>query len=481
MKINIRPSQVILFFVCLSIGLGFALLCRMLILDLEAQTLQATEEVMVDVAYRQAQQIERELIGSDGDLKVACEGSLLRKPPHLEVKPVIYQLRKDSIGLDFYVVDKNGLVIFDSSGQSEGLNFSEYNDVYQTLRGQYGARSSRAVESDDLSSILYIGAPIHYQNQIVGVLTAYKAQRDVLPFILDRRAKILKVCALIALGMTLFVGGVFFWVYRPIGLLTRYAQGVIEGKRPRFPSLGKGREIQTLGAALMNMRETLEGREYAKNYVQTLTHEMKSPLAAIKATAELLQEEMRPEQRMKFMQSLIREVDRSEKVLTRLQQLSLIEGMSELVRQEVIAVDGILDELLLEYEASLQTKQLKVLKDLQPCALNGDPFLLRSAFQNLIDNAIKYAPEGGSILIEVKASDDENISVSIGSEGEPIPSYAHERMFERFYALDSSKQRKGCGIGLALVREAVSLHAGEVHYQYIDERNTFIVELSKRH
>ena len=86
-----------------------------------------------------------------------------------------------------------------------------------------------------------------------------------------------------------------FALTRPIDRLARYADGIRLGKHPPFPRLGST-EIGDLGLALRRMQEALEGRQYAEEYVQTLTHELKSPLSAIRGAAELLEEGMPREQ-----------------------------------------------------------------------------------------------------------------------------------------------------------------------------------------
>jgi len=155
--------------------------------------------------------------------------------------------------------------------------------------------------------------------------------------------------------------------------------------------LGRGREINTLGSALRGMREALEGRAYTKNYVQTLSHELKSPISAIKASAELLEEEMPAEQRNKFLKTITSEVDRSEKVISRLQQLSLMEGMSELERREEVSLDVLVNELLTEYKPIAEVQRIIISAKLAFVVYKGDSFLLRAAFQNLLENAIKFS------------------------------------------------------------------------------------------
>lgn len=470
-----RVTQVILFLVCFNLSMAFIILIRLLLSDLEAQTFQATEEVMVDASKRYAQQVEAQITERplDGEL---CQTLFPFKESQHEVEIKIYKFTKTEVGLDHYVTDEKGVVIFDTKGQFLGQDFSEYNDVARTLAGEYGARSTRAVEEDPQSSVFYVAAPIKKGDQIMGVLSLYKSQSDVREFITARRQKILQACILMGVGVILFVATVFFWVYRPIGMLTRYARGVIEGRRPKFPQLGKGREINTLGNALRTMRETLEGRDYAKNYVQTLSHELKSPISAIKATAELLQEEMPTEQRQKFLNSIISQVERSEKAISRLQQLSHVEKLTELERQEKVEMNELIEYLVRDYEQIAKSKGVSLHTEMKKTQLRGDRFLLRAIFQNLLDNAIKYSSEGGQVRVTLEEGGEQKI-IQVRNTGEAIPDFAREKVFERLFSMGNDEKDKGSGVGLALVKEAVNLHHGKVSYDYVDGENIFQVML----
>ena len=475
---KVRLTHILMLIVSLCISVGFYFMVRYLLRDLEAQTFQATEEMMVDSAYRMASQLEYQLGARDLNVE-NCAKILSGKQPELLDLAKIYHLEKERVGLQYYVTDQAGCVIFDSGVSTRvGHDYSLQNDVFKTLRGEYGARSSRLNADDDCSSVLYIAAPVRRADEVIGVLSVYKAQRDVMPFITQRRRVIIKVCIIVAIGTVTFVGAVFFLLYRPIGRLTDYAQAVIDGQRPSLPPLGRGREVNTLGLALRDMRETLEGREYAKNYVQTLTHELKSPLSAIRAASELLEEEMPVHHRQRFMSAIQMEVDRSEAILSRLQQLSVIEGLSELERHDEVRVDELVRNLVREYQVLFEQQQLSLRIKVDDAVVSGDPFLLRSTVQNLFDNAYKYAPPSSVVDVEVLSNVD-SVVLSVRNEGEPIPQYAVERIFDRFYSAHGEGVEKGSGLGLALVKEAVMLHHGQVAYDYDDGRHVFTLQLPR--
>ncbi|MEI7911382.1 MAG: two-component system sensor histidine kinase CreC [Verrucomicrobiota bacterium] len=457
-----RFTRVTLFVIALIITLGFYQLARHFLADVEPQTFQATEEVMVDTANLLAEVVTRETRAdhpADG-LRAAFEGAHSR---HLEAR--IFEHLKRHIGIDAYLTDAQGRVVFDSDGgRREGRDFSTMRDVKLTMDGRYGARSSRENEKDAMSSILYVAAAVGDPRKPSGVLTVYKAQADVLPLVRERQRVIYEACGMIGSGILCLIAAVFLWLFRPIGRITEYARAIERGERPDKPKIGIGREVNTLARALDSMRDALEGRRYAERYIQTLTHEMKSPLAAIRGAAELLDEEMPLATRKRFLENIRAESARSERLINRLLELSAIESRTHLERAEDVDFRGIV-ALAIDHAKPLAEAAGVVLAHQAPesaIMLRGDAFILRAAVTNLLENAVDFSPRGGSVEIALRAWAG-LAELVIRDHGAGIPAYARERVFERFYSLrHHSAGRKGTGLGLTLVREAAELHRGHI-------------------
>jgi two-component system sensor histidine kinase CreC len=458
-----RFTRVTLFFIAFIITLGFYQLARHFLAEVEPQTFQATEEVMVDVANLLAEVVTQEARDghpeTDG-LRSAFEGAHARR---LEAR--IFEHLKKQIGIHAYLTDSSGLVIFDSDGgRREGKDFSSKRDVKLTLSGKYGARSSREDEQDSMSSILYVAALVGDPKKPVGVLTLYKAQADVLPLVRERRRIIYLACGMIGGGILFLIAAVFLWLFRPIGRITEYARAIERGERPEKPKIGIGREVNTLAHALDSMRDALEGRGYAERYIQTLTHEMKSPLAAIRGAAELLDEEMPLETRKRFLENIRAETARSERLINRLLELSAIESRTHLDGAEELDLRGIV-ALALDHARPLAeaagVELVHVLSE-APILLQGDAFILRAAVSNLLENAIDFSPRGAAVEVALVGHAG-HAELSVRDHGGGIPDYAKEKVFERFYSLrHHSAGRKGTGLGLTLVREAAELHRGTI-------------------
>ena len=456
-----RLTRVTLLCLALIIGFGFYRLIVYLLDDVDAQTFQATEEVMVDTAHVMAGMIESDIKDGKPDQETLRDAFANAQKHSLKAK--IHNHTKTTLGLNAYLTDDKGIVLFDSdNARREGQDLSKYNDVMRTLSGRYGARSSREDDKNPQSSILYVAAPIKSGDAIIAVLTVYKAQADVLTFITDRQRDILSATVLIGGGVILLTGAVFIWLFQPIGRLTNYAQSISRGERTPMPHLGKGREVNTLGKALFDMRETLEGRRYVENYVSTLTHELKSPLAAIKGAAELLDEEMPAEKRKQFIHNIRRETARSESLVRDLVQLAELERRPHLENQRQLNLSKLCQEIVDETRPRLGQNNLTLNTQISKnINLTGDAMVLKLAIGNLLENAIGFSPEKASINLSLAVNEDQAV-IQIDDQGPGIPDYAVERAFEHFYSLPRpGSDHKGTGLGLPLVREAAKLHDGE--------------------
>ncbi|MEJ6578780.1 MAG: two-component system sensor histidine kinase CreC [Akkermansiaceae bacterium] len=447
-----RLTRVTLFFVVLILGLGFYQLVTYLLEDVEAQTLQATEEAMVDTANLLANYVEK-----DGELELIFNEADDRK---FEAR--IFKILKSNVGMNAYLTDANGIIIFDSGrAENVGKNFIKWPDVFKTLKGAYGARSSRSDEQNASSSVMHVGAPVRKNGEIIGSLSVYKAQSDVLTFVKHRRKAIINATALIGVGILILIAAVFVWLFRPVGQLTDYARSITRGERRPKPEVGLGREVNTLANALHDMRESLEGRQYADQYIQTLTHELKSPLAAIQGAAELLNEEMPAAHRSRFLANIRSQTSRCQRLIHRLLELSALEAKTHLEHLQRFDLSARCQRSLDQLKPLAEAHRIQLLGDLpEHLEFLGNEALLGSALNHLLENAIQFSPENGEVTLTLQLL-DENLHLSVADQGEGIADFARDRAFERFYSFRPENRGKGNGLGLAFVNEVALLHQGK--------------------
>lgn len=293
---------------------------------------QSTEETLVDTANLLAEILRDDF--KAGTLSENRWPQLLRAYGERQPAATIWGLPKNQVNHRIYVTDARGIVVLDSSGLAVGQDYSRWNDVYLTLRGQYGARSSRAVADDPNSSVMHVGAPIRDNGQIIGVVTVAKPNSSLQPYVDRTERRLLWYGAgLIAMGL-LFGALLSWWLSAALRRMTGYALAVSEGRRAELPHY-RGGEMEQLATAVERMRTQLEGKAYVERYVHTLTHELKSPLAAIRGAAELLQEDMPQAQRQRFVGNIDSESARMQQLIERLLNLAQVEqrqGLEERVK-----------------------------------------------------------------------------------------------------------------------------------------------------
>jgi two-component system sensor histidine kinase CreC len=309
---------------------------------------------------------------------------------------------------------------------------------------------------------MYVAAPIRANGELIGVLTVGKPSVTVQPFVdaaLDniRTKGIWIVFAALLLGLLLT-----HWLTLSIRRLTDYARGVQEGRRVAKPQLHE-QELAQLAEAMESMRTELEGKHYVEHYLHTLTHELKSPLAAIKGAAELLGEQMPAEQQQRFVANIRSESERLRQVVDQLLQLAAVEKRQGLETPAPVELHALLEQLAEDKYPMLLPKNLNVVVEGEgSLTIEGERFLLQQALSNLLDNAIGFSPKEGEIRVTLERR-EAVAQVTLRDHGPGIPDYAQARLFERFYSLprpDSGK--KGSGLGLSLVQEVVQLHHGDL-------------------
>ncbi|SDH04071.1 two-component system, OmpR family, sensor histidine kinase CreC [Pseudomonas benzenivorans] len=419
---------------------------------------QSTEETLVDTANLLAEILGDEL--KAGKLAQSRLPELLQAYGRRRPQAQIWGVAKTQVNHRIYVTDARGIVLLDSTGGAVGQDYSRWNDVYLTLRGEYGARSSREDPNDPDSSVMYVAAPIRDGERIIGVVSVAKPNRSLQPYI-ERSQQRLGWLGGGLIGLGLLIGGLLsWWLSAALRKLTRYAQAVSEGRRAELPVLHGG-ELAQLAQALERMRTELEGKAYVERYVHTLTHELKSPLAAIRGAAELLDGEMPAAQRQRFVANIEQESARLQQLIERLLNLALVEQRQGLEERVAVPLRALAEELLQAQAARIQAAGLRV-ENLIPADLvaRGERFLLRQALANLLDNALDFSPPGGLLRFGAEAR-GERVELRLFNQAEAIPEYALARLCERFYSLPRpASGRKSTGLGLNFVEEVAGLHGG---------------------
>jgi two-component system, OmpR family, sensor histidine kinase CreC len=447
--------------ILLIYALGVIYLLYRVSADLDPRYQESAEESLVETAHLLSSLIEADL-RDDGQLRSELLRAAFARLNQHRFRAKIYSVEKTRIDLRVYVTDRNGKVIFDSIGMNEGKDFLKWRDVFMTLKGEYGARTTQDLEGIPETAVMYVGAPIRWNSEIVGAVTVGKPVQSFGKFVTNARQKLLVVGLTAGSAAILLAFLVAVWLARPFGLLHAYVRLVRDRKGNSLPRMGR-RAIGVIGAAYDEMRDALAGRNYVEEYVQTLTHEIKSPLSAIRGAAELLQEPMAEERREQFLKNIRDETQRIQDLVDRLLELSSLEKRRGLADVQVVALDELLHDVIASLAPLADAKRVTVrVAGVAGVCLRGERFLLHRALANLLQNAIDFSPAGQEVGVSVRAL-RRHVEISIRDHGPGIPDYAIDRVFEKFYSLtrpDSGK--KGTGLGLSFVKEIAELHRGKV-------------------
>lgn len=449
MRLGIR----LLFGFFLVTGLAAFFTLRVFVAEVKPSVREVMEDMMVDTAN-----ILAELAGDDLAAGAIADGRFAGHVRNYARRPIdakIWGLAKQSLDFRVYVTDAGGKVVFDSENAATGQDYSRWRDVALTLRGEYGARATREVQQDDRTSVMYVAAPVQRDGKIIGVLTVAKPMSTIQAFI-DRAERKILLSGALLLVLSLAIGvAVTLWVVWSIRKLRRYANAVGQGEKPAIPQIPG--ELGELAMAVDAMRLKLEGHEYIEDYVRALTHELKSPLAAIRGAGELLQDELPEDARREFSGQVLAQSGRMQALVDRMLELTKLEQRHAKVERERLPWAGVLKPFEVAPGGRAQ-HAVKVVISPEHADVHAEPGLLGLALSNLVENARSFAPQGSTITLEAGPH-----HVAVQDSGPGVADYALPRLGERFFStVRPDGHTKGSGLGLAIVRQIMLLHGGRM-------------------
>ena len=228
----------------------------------------------------------------------------------------------------------------------------------------------------------------------------------------------------------------------------------------RVPPTGWPRELQPLAAAFDDMLDRLEDSfTRLSQFSADIAHEIRTPVANIRGEAEVaLRRPRSPTEYREVIESSVSECEKLSGIIDNLLFLARAEAAEGHVQRDSFDGGAEIVKIATIYEPIAEEQQVAI-----SCRGTGtvcaDPMLFARALSNLIENALRFTPAGGRIEISIESGPNES-KVSVSDTGEGIPAEHIERVFDRFYRVDSSRSTKGAGLGLALVKSIAELHGG---------------------
>ena len=308
--------------------------------------------------------------------------------------------------------------------------------------------------SPSAPSTVFGSAPIMVRGQVVGSVRVVKqtivirrALEDMAPFIL---------VVSIVLGVTAALSADFLGrsIAQPLEVLTEFAVRVSEGERRAVPPPAHGREVQSLSKAIDSMRRQLEGRPFVETFAADLSHELKNPVAAIRASAEVLADGAldEPEEAARFVGRIREATTRIEALLGDLLSLARIEARGV---EDAAVIDA--GDLAQQSAARAIDRGGKVtVVRSAGTSVRGDAIWLARAIDNLVDNARTHGVDSEAVRVEVRSGGGQ-VTITVKNQGQ-VGRHVEKRLFRRF--VTTRADRGGTGLGLAIVRAIAEAHSG---------------------
>jgi heavy metal sensor kinase len=270
---------------------------------------------------------------------------------------------------------------------------------------------------------------------------------------------------------------------KPVVALTEKAESI--GRKElgeRLPIIHSGDELERLSLALNRMIDRLEeALAHNQRFSADASHELRTPLTIIHGELEALLENPALDSRtMEGISSALDESDRMSRIVHNLMTISRLDSGGERMEMRPVELTAILKNTLDHMSLLADEKAIAVMCNAAaPVWVTGDVMRLKQVIVNLADNAIKYTPEGGKILVSLGAENDQAV-LSVADTGIGISAEALPHVFERFYRADKARSREsgGTGLGLAIVRAICTAHDGTISVESTENHgSTFRVRL----
>ena len=379
------------------------------------------------------------------------------------------------------VVDMDGKVQFDTFDERCGTRLA-LAEVHTLLRGEResdhgfhrlsGAQTMTAqtpdAEYDEQSTwVGCFASALFAAERRVGALVMIVSVQDTVDSLLvmrDQMLRIFSIALVVVLILSAFISRI---VTKPVKELSAGIERMSAGDyQHRVHVPGKG-EMAQLAAAFNQMSEQVHNLDEARNqFVSNASHELKTPMATIKILVEsmLYQEDMPAELRSEFLTDINKEIDRLSSVVSDLLTLVHIDSHKlRLRREQMIFADTVRESAKRLMPLAGKRGQELTVEISDPCEMMADPGKLAQVCYNIIENAIKYTPDGGKISVTLHRMGRDAV-LEIADTGVGIPQEDVAHVFDRFYRVDKARSRDtgGTGLGLSIVQQIVRLHAGSV-------------------
>lgn len=240
-------------------------------------------------------------------------------------------------------------------------------------------------------------------------------------------------------------------------------------------------EFKTLSDKFNNMAKEIGSVEMLRtDFINNFSHEFKTPIVSIRGFANALKwGDLSPAERDEYLDIIIDESERLTDLSNNVLYLSKIENQTILTDKKHFNISEQLRLAIALLDQRFSDKQLEIAFDAKEYFVDANEEMMKQVWVNLLDNAIKFSPVGGTVEIRIRQLSD-SLSIKISNQGKEILPETRQHLFDKFYQGDPSHSTSGNGLGLAIVKKIIDLHSGNIIVRSSDKGSTFEVILNNK-
>ncbi|MHB0999080.1 MAG: sensor histidine kinase [Armatimonadota bacterium] len=420
------------------------------------------EQLLLASAYALADVLETDLGTTHGDTLV---------------KHALGKMADEEIA-EFAVFDSHGRLLSATANPSA----SEYNSEDVAIALTSETHTVKHARKSQVNERVIVFVPMERANKVVGVVRAWISDDDYESSL--NYIRMITLLTIAGVGTLSIIIALLLAraLITPIRRMRALSQLIAKGNfETRVDSYGSD-ELAQLAIDLNTMASRLQGLENTRReFIGNVSHDLRSPVSNIRITSEVLERraEKLGDDSAKLFRIVVLETERLERMIDELMELSAIESGKLVLHKEVFTVRQLLEELVQVANRQAEEKHLTIgiLADPEHKVV-ADRDRLGRAIMNILDNAIKFTPSGGQVVVSARIDGFELI-IEVSDTGIGIPAGDIGKVFERFYRTDKARSQKGgTGIGLAIVKYIIDAHEGKVEVRSKEGRgSTFIITL----
>lgn len=373
------------------------------------------------------------------------------------------------INARYLLLDIRGNVQADAYDDRVNTNLIAVPEVRAAI---YGENASKIYRLPNGENVIYVAVPIMDGSTVIGVIMASDSIDDIIENVNKTMSRVflLSVLGLLITGLISFVFADV--ISKPIEHMRVLVNDFSKGKFDTRITIDSYDEIGQLGETFNDMAAQIhQVDENRKQFVSNVSHELRTPLTSLNIIAEslLLQEHWEEGIYREFLSDIESEVKRLNQIIDSLLYLVDIEKMELKMEQQLCYINYLIQNVLKHLKPIADQKHISLnFEEYEKVQILVDQGKIQQCLINIVNNAIKYTPEGGKVSIRL-TSDKSEVVIAVVDTGIGIPEEDIPKIFDRFFRVDRARARTtgGSGLGLSIVKQIVMLHNGSINVESV--------------